>query len=702
MTRRAFCFAFLACAAALLPSAPRALNPIIQTIYSTDPAPVVFGDRVYVYTGHDEDGATNFVMKNWWVFSSADMVNWTAHGSPLSLASFPFGARDAWAGQCVARQVDVGGGQLATRYFWYVPMRNSSGQTDIGVAVSESPTGPFVNATGNQPLLSNAAIDPTVFIDGDGPDAQAYMYYGNPNFYYVKLDKSMTAVVGSPVAVPVGKSSGFGDGTKSLFTEGPWFYKRGDLYYMIFSTPIPEFIGYSTSSSPVDGWTYRGKIMENDATSFTSHVGVVDFKGKSYIFYHNGKLPGGGGFQRSVAVESFTYGTDGTIPLIPQTDKGVDPVATLDPYARVEAETIAWEDGVELETTADDGGGLNVTAISNGDDIRVMNLDFGAGAGSFEARVASDSAGGKIELRLGSKTGTLVGTCVVPRTGGWQAWTTVSCKVDGAAGVVDSLYLVFTGGSGDLFNVNWWRFHAAAGADSTAPSTPTGLTAGAPKPASVPLSWTGSTDDTGVIGYVIYRGTDTTTALGATEGTSLEVKGLTPSTSYDFTVRAIDAAGNVSAASSTVTVTTLADTTAPTAPGTLTASKLSQTGMTLTWTASTDDVGVTGYVISAAAGSAAPVQVGTTTDATTLAVTGLTPGTAYTLSVVATDAAGHKSTAATTTATTKGTAPTPPSDGGGGGGCGQGTSAGLALPAIALCLLALRRRRAMRDAVAVR
>ena len=150
MSRRTLCLLSLLSFAALLPSAPRALNPIIQTIYSTDPAPAVFGDRLYVYTGHDEDGATTFVMKNWWVFSTADMVNWTAHGSPLSLASFPFAARDAWAGQVVAREVDVGGGTMATRYFWYVPVRTSSGATAIGVAVSDSPTGPFVNAILNQ------------------------------------------------------------------------------------------------------------------------------------------------------------------------------------------------------------------------------------------------------------------------------------------------------------------------------------------------------------------------------------------------------------------------------------------------------------------------------------------------------------------------------------------------------------------------
>ncbi|MFC5944017.1 RICIN domain-containing protein, partial [Micromonospora harpali] len=87
---------------------------------------------------------------------------------------------------------------------------------------------------------------------------------------------------------------------------------------------------------------------------------------------------------------------------------------------------------------------------------------FGAGASSFSARVASAGSGGTIEVRLGSPTGTRVGACTVPVTGGWQTWQTVSCPVTGATGTQD-LYLRFTGGSGNLFNLNWWQFTAGTG-----------------------------------------------------------------------------------------------------------------------------------------------------------------------------------------------------------------------------------------------
>jgi hypothetical protein len=115
---------------------------------------------------------------------------------------------------------------------------------------------------------------------------------------------------------------------------------------------------------------------------------------------------------------------------------------------------------------------MNVSNIENGDYIKVKGVDFGAGAISFEARVASANSGGNIEVRLGSPTGTLVGTCSVSGTGGWQNWVTETCNISGASGVHD-LYFRFTGGSGSLFNFNWWKFN---GSDTSTP-TPTPQTA---------------------------------------------------------------------------------------------------------------------------------------------------------------------------------------------------------------------------------
>jgi len=146
-------------------------------------------------------------------------------------------------------------------------------------------------------------------------------------------------------------------------------------------------------------------------SSFTNHPGVIDFAGKSYFFYHNGSAVGGGDYKRSVCVEEFTYGADGKIPTITMSKDGPAPVATLNPFQQVEAETIAFSAGLKTETCTDTGGGINVTSISNGDYIKVKNVDFLDGVTSFDARVSSSAADAEIELHLDSQSGTLLGTC---------------------------------------------------------------------------------------------------------------------------------------------------------------------------------------------------------------------------------------------------------------------------------------------------
>lgn len=124
-------------------------------------------------------------------------------------------------------------------------------------------------------------------------------------------------------------------------------------------------------------------------------------------------------------------------------------------FNQIEAENYSSMSGVQNETCSE--GGQEVGYINNGDYTVYNNVDFGNGAATFNARVASATAGGNIEIRLDSPTGTLLGTCVVPKTGGWQTWATKSCNVSGATGV-HNLYLKYTGGSGYLFNINWFKF----------------------------------------------------------------------------------------------------------------------------------------------------------------------------------------------------------------------------------------------------
>ncbi|KAL5360095.1 glycosyl hydrolase [Aspergillus floccosus] len=427
----------------------KADNPIVQDIYTTDPAPFVYNDRIYLLTGHDEDGSTTYDMRDWRLFSSADVANWQHHGVPMSLSTFQWADLNAWAGQIVPRN---------NKFYAYVPIRHAStGGMAIGVAVSDNITGPYADAIG-KPLVENAEIDPTVYIDDDG---QAYMYWGNPGLWYVTLNEDMISYSGSINKVDL-TVEGFGprrgeSNRPTAYEEGPWLYKRRDIYYMVYAANCcSEDIRYATAPSATGPWTYKGIVMPTQGASFTNHPGVIDFKNNSYFFYHNGALPGGSGYTRSVSVESFVYNSDGTIPEMDMTTEGPKQIGTLDPYVVQEAETIAWSEGIETEVCSE--GGLNVGYINNGDYIKVKGVAFGTGAAKFTARVASNTAGGTIELHIDSQTGTVIGSCKVSNTGGWQSWASVECPISDSEGTHD-LFLKFVGdGTGFLFNFNWWQF----------------------------------------------------------------------------------------------------------------------------------------------------------------------------------------------------------------------------------------------------
>jgi arabinoxylan arabinofuranohydrolase len=427
------------------------VNPIVQTKFTADPAPLVHDGVVYLYTGHDEDDARGFRMLDWQCYSSTDMVNWTDHGTVASLKTFPWAVQenDAWAPQVIVRN---------GKFYFYAPVSVKGWPKNvIAVAVADQPTGPFKDALGH-PLINkgDGYIDPTVFIDDDG---QAYLYWGNPNLWYVKLNKDMISTSGEIV-----KDASFakvrGQPDPFHYQEGPWAYKRNGHYYMAYaSTCCPEGIGYAMSDSPSGPWAFKGYIMKPDRRSSGNHPGIIDYKGKSYVFGFNYKLNSAltkeHRERRSVCVAEIQYNPDGTIREIPWWDeaKAVEQIGTLNPYTRTEAETICWSEGMKSEPSSQ--GGMCVYPTRTNAFIKVQGVDFGKGAKSFTTSVASTTKDAKIELRLDSLTGPLVGICMVPDTGDIANWKTISCPVKHAAGVHD-LYFIFTGG--EALRFDWWKF----------------------------------------------------------------------------------------------------------------------------------------------------------------------------------------------------------------------------------------------------
>ena len=461
------------------PAATTAPNPVVQTKFTADPAPIVHDGVVYLYTGHDEDDAHRFTMHDWQCYSSTDMANWTDHGPVASLKTFPWAKQDngAWASQVIERN---------GKFYLYATVFAPG--SAIGVAVADKPTGPFVDALGGPLLRRNNCIDPTVFIDDDG---QAWLYWGNPELWYVKLNKDMISTSGEIVKDPsFAKVKGQPD--PFHYQEGPWAYKRGGRYYMAYaSTCCPEGIGYAMSESPTGPWDFKGYLMRPDRRSSGNHPGIIDYKGRSYLFGFNYKL----NFaetdkhreRRSVCVAEMQYEPDGTIRELPWWDEGkpVDQLGTLDPYQRTEAETICWSEGVKSEPSSQ--GGIDVYPVRDGAYIQVKGVAFGARSpGSFFASVAGQTKdgakGGAIELRLDRVDGPLIGTLPVGDTGG--EWKTEATSVSGATGTRDLFFVFKDSAQAPAIKFGHWIFDKKAAPPRAI--SPTSAPSAASSPDNIP------------------------------------------------------------------------------------------------------------------------------------------------------------------------------------------------------------------------
>ncbi|GLY07741.1 family 43 glycosylhydrolase [Actinoplanes sp. NBRC 101535] len=340
--RRSLAVTATALLAVTLAAAPAdAANPIITSIYTADPAPLVVGNTMYIHAGRDEApaGTNNFVMREWHVLSSTDAQTWTDNGARANIGTFAWAGADAWAGEVEPRN---------GKYYWYTSVNgNGPGWMNIGVAVGDSPLGPFTDAKGG-PLISDSTpnssglnIDPTVFVDDDG---QAYLYWGG---YWapraVKLAANMIDTVGD-VITPQGLTN---------FWEAPWMFKRNNLYYLMYAANDTNGCvtdsnyacqRYATATSPLGPWTQRGIVL-GQVSSTTNHAGIVEFNGQSYLVYHTADAPGGGNFRRSVAVDKLYFNSDGTIQrVVPTTGGGTGSGTNLAASATASTSYVSsWE-----------------------------------------------------------------------------------------------------------------------------------------------------------------------------------------------------------------------------------------------------------------------------------------------------------------------------------------------------------------------
>jgi hypothetical protein len=317
-------------------------QPLIKHMYTADPSAHVFDGKIYIYPSHDieagipfNDLGDHFGMEDYHVISM-DNPNGEAvdNGLALHIKDVPWAERQMWAPDAATKD---------GKYYLYFPAKKADGIFQIGVAISDSPVGPFIAEP--EAIAGSYSIDPAVFCDEDG---SYYMYFGGiwggqlqsyrDNVYDVnnqeplasenalgpkmaKLSSDMKSLVETVKEIEILDENGdlllAGDNDRRFF-EASWMHKYNGKYYFSYSTGDTHFICYAIGDNPYGPFTYQGRIL-NPVVGWTSHHSICEFENKWYLFYHDSSLSEGITHLRSIKLAEITFDENGQIQ-------------TLDPY----------------------------------------------------------------------------------------------------------------------------------------------------------------------------------------------------------------------------------------------------------------------------------------------------------------------------------------------------------------------------------
>lgn len=356
-------------------------NPIIDNQFTADPTARVFNGKIYMYPSHDipsvithYDGSAWFSMEDYHVFSSEDLTHWTDHGVILKQEDVPWGKPDAysmWAPDCVERD---------GKYYFYFPDASKDGGFAVGVAVADSPEGPFVCEP--EPIKGIAGIDPCVLLASDG---NAYIFWGNGRCAKLK-DNMKELADDNPREIVRWGDREFEmvgvhclKGLPNRQAEGPFAFEYNGNYYLTYPyvRENTEVLAYAMSKNPMGPYEYKGLIMaEHSNGCWTNHHSIVNYKGQWYLFYHHNAYSPDFDKNRSAQIDRLYFNPDGTIQEVKPTYRGVGPVkatqiVNIDRYSEIEGAEIQYID------TADYFKGWKTVFSKSGDKVIFNDLDFG-------------------------------------------------------------------------------------------------------------------------------------------------------------------------------------------------------------------------------------------------------------------------------------------------------------------------------------
>ena len=419
-------------------------NPILAGQGFTDPHVTVHGERAYCFATHDFSPANStFVMKDWWLWSSRDLVHWE-HESTLrpedTYLKRPFD--DCWATFGVFRN---------GRWYWYL----SCGPTEIGVVVADSPKGPWRDQLG-KPLVPKGLTpteqrDPDILIDDDG---SANMVFGTFDYFVARLGDDMISLAGAPRRLVIDRPFGpYGAGRTD---DKPSLHKHNGVYYLSWSS------FYAMSDSVYGPYVFKGSVIDPALVApefqfehlhHDRHGNFFNWHGQWYYIFNDKSQPGCSGFFRDSCISYVPYRDNGEIAPVRLDGIGVGQYDSLQP--RIEAEDFFRAEVAEKRECP--FGGFEMRGLANGSVLVYPNVRGVHPHSQISFRVSSaTSHGGTIEIREDGSDGPLVGACPVPPTGRWDNYQTVSCDLANTSRMV-SLSLAIKGGPGELLRLDWFR-----------------------------------------------------------------------------------------------------------------------------------------------------------------------------------------------------------------------------------------------------
>lgn len=467
-------------------------NPISTYHYLADPGAAADDEYFYIITDSDDPAPYNsngYKIYALYAFRSKDMQNWTDYGIIYDARKVN-GINDIWAS-----------GIAVHNGTFYIVFPDGGGG-GIGYIKAPAIDGPWTNAVGQgkDKLVGGRGIigcdgvswcfDPGIFIDDDGT---TYVTWGGgesnsrpntDNFDIVKLNDAKDAPVGNGSHVKVNNLP-----TRKML-EASYIHKHGSNYYFSYSTGWQQgapTIDYGMSNNVMGPYTWKGTILGDPSMNGRSingnnnHHGIAEFKGHSYVVYHDRRIAKGHngleiipaddgqpkpneGYHRSVSVDEMFYNNDGTIQTVKVTDEGPKQIENFDPYDWYPALTSSKQKGIRSRSNFVQGKKAEHVLIplsSKESWIRVSGVDFGTAATGFTVEASSAADGNKIEIRTGSATGTLAGTCTLKNTGSKNTYAENKCEVSGLKGIVNQLFLVFKGNQDSTMYVKAWGFEGS-------------------------------------------------------------------------------------------------------------------------------------------------------------------------------------------------------------------------------------------------